>query len=270
MNYKYSFFFFLALLLVSCKTADKASEINYLQNIEAAAEQIANSQVTTLQHGDQLMILITAKDNDVVKPFNQNYSSSETVQPSIMAAGNTPTAGNYSVSGPTYLVDSDGNIDFPILGSLKVSGKTLVAFKDELRTKMEQYVKNPTVNVRLINFKINVLGEVNRPGEYTIVDGQGTLFKALGLAGDLTIYGKREDVLILRTENGEITKTFINLKDASFLNSPFYYLKQGDVIYVSANKNREVTAATNPNTTLYISIASVAVGALAIILSVFK
>lgn len=114
------------------------------------------------------------------------------------------------------------------------------------------------------------MGEVSRPGSYTIVEGEGTLWNALSLAGDLTIYGKRDNVLILRNEDGKVTNNFVNLKDAAFINSPYYYLKQGDVIYVSANQNREITATTNPNTGLYISIASVAIGALAIIFSVFK
>jgi polysaccharide export outer membrane protein len=268
---KYSYFFLLLILVVSCKTKEKASEINYLQNIESIAEQTAlNKQTSTLQNGDQLVILITAKDMDVVKPFNQNYSSSEVVQNSMPAAGNVPYSGNASIAGPTYILDSEGNIDFPVLGNLHVAGKTLVEFKDELRNRMSKYIINPTINIKLINFKISVMGEVSRPGEYTIVEGQGTIWKALSLAGDLTIYGKRDDVLIVRTENGQITKSFINLKDATLIDSPYYYLKQGDVIFVSANKNREVTANTNPNTGLYISIASVAVCALAIVLSVFK
>lgn len=271
MNYKYYFLLFFGLLIVSCKPVEKANEINYMQNIETVAQQIAvNSQTTTLQNGDQLMILVSAKDNDVVKPYNQNYSSSEIVQNSVPAAGNMPNTGVTSTNGPTYIIDSEGNIDFSGIGTMHAAGKTLVEFKEELKNEIKKYVINPTINIRLTNFKVQVMGEVNRQGEYNIVEGQGTILKALSLAGDLTIYGMRDNILIVRTENGEITKGFINLKDANFINSPFYYLKQGDVIYVAANKNREVTAKTNPNTTLYISLASVAVGAIAIIFSVFK
>ncbi|MFC6267440.1 polysaccharide biosynthesis/export family protein [Frigoriflavimonas asaccharolytica] len=269
MKYKY-YFLFSVLVIFSCKPVEKASEINYMQNIEAIAkEAAANNQITILQPGDQLMILITAKDNDVVKPYNQNYSSSEIVQ-NIAGAGNTPNSAISSVSGPTYLIDSDGDIDFSGIGTMHPAGKTLVEFKEEIRNEIRKYVINPTINIRLTNFKVNVMGEVARPGYYNIVEGQGTILNALSLAGDLTIYGKRDNVLVLRNENGQVTNNFINLKDANFLNSPFYNLKQGDVIVVSANKNREVTAKTNPNTGLYISIASVAVGALAIIISVFK
>lgn len=270
MNYKYYFLLLIVLSVFSCKSREKASEINYMQNVEAVAEQMANNQINTLQKGDQLMILISARDNDVVKPYNQNYSSSEAVQNSIPAAGNVPYVGNGSIAGPTYIIDSEGNIDFSGIGILHPAGKTLVEFKEELRNRISKFVINPTINIRLTNFKVNVMGEVSRPGSYTIVEGEGTLWNALSLAGDLTIYGKRDNVLILRNEDGKVTNNFVNLKDAAFINSPYYYLKQGDVIYVSANQNREITATTNPNTGLYISIASVAIGALAIIFSVFK
>lgn len=271
MNYKYYYFLFFVLLIVSCKPVEKANEINYMQNIEAVAQQAAvNNLTTTLQNGDELMILVSAKDNDVVKPYNKNYSSSEVVNNSIPAAGNMPNTGISSITGPSYIIDSEGDIDFSGIGKMRAAGKTLVDFKEELRNEIKKYVINPTINIRLTNFKVSVLGEVNRPGEYNIVEGQGTILKAISLAGDLTLYGKRDEILVVRTENGEISKEFIDLKDANFINSPFYYLKQGDVIYVAGNKNREVTAKTNPNTGLYISIASVAVGALAIIISVFK
>ncbi|MFC3159083.1 polysaccharide biosynthesis/export family protein [Chryseobacterium arachidis] len=193
---------FCALVLVSCKVNQNAkNDLNYMQNIEnVAIESSIKNSSSTIQPGDQMVIMITAKDMDVVKPFNQNYSSSEVIQNNGSAGGNTPNQGATSISGPTYIVDADGNIDFPELGKINVSGKTLVEFKDELRENLKQYIINPTVNIRLANFKITMLGEVNRQGDYIISNGQGTIWNALGMAGDLTMYGKRDDILIIRTE----------------------------------------------------------------------
>lgn len=261
-----------AFLLFSCKTNPNAqNDLNYMQNIEKVATDasIKNSN-STIQPGDQLVILITAKDMDVVKPFNQNYSSSEIIQTNTLAGGNTPNQGAVSVSGPTYIVDSNGDIDFPVLGKLNTSKKTLVEFKDELRSKMTRYVINPTVNIRHTNFKVTVLGEVNRQGDYTIANGQGTILNALGLAGDLTMYGRRDNVLVVRTEDGKVTHGRVNLQDADLINSPYYNLKQGDAIIVSANNTRDITAKQNPNTGLYLTAASIAITAVAVVVGLFK
>lgn len=259
-------------LLVSCKVNPNAkNDLNYMQNIEQVAiDASTKNSSNTIQMGDQLVILITAKDLDVVKPFNQNYSSSELIQTNATAAGNTPNQGTTTLIGPTYLVDANGDIDFPTLGKLSTKGKTLTEFKDELKEKMTKYVINPTVSVRLANFKVTVLGEVNRQGDYTIANGQATIWNALGLAGDLTSYGKREDVLIIRTENGLVSHGRVNLQDANLINSPYFNLKQGDAIIVSSNKAKDLTAKQNPNTGLYLSAISIAVTAIAVVLSLFN
>ncbi|KMQ67894.1 sugar transporter [Chryseobacterium sp. FH2] len=263
---------FCALVLVSCKVNQNAkNDLNYMQNIEQIAvdNSLRNSR-SAIQPGDQLVILITAKDMDVVKPFNQNYSSSEMIQSNITAGGNTPNQGMTSIVGPTYIVDSNGNIDFPILGSINTNGKTLVELKEEMKEKMQQYVINPTVNIRLANFKVTVLGEVNRQGDYTISNGQGTILNALGMAGDLTMYGKREDVLVIRTENGIVSHGKVNLQDANLINSPYYNLKQGDAIIVSTNNTKDIQAKQHPNTGIYLTAASIAITAAAVIVSLIR
>lgn len=261
-----------AFVMFSCKTNPNAkNDLNYLQNIEKVAiESSAKNSAHTIQSGDQLVILVTAKDMDVVKPFNQNYSSSELVQTNAMAGGNTPNQGMSTISGPTYIVDANGNIDFPILGTISTQEKTLVDLKEELREKMQKYVINPTVNIRLANFKVTVLGEVNRQGDYTISNGQGTILNALGMAGDLTMFGKRDDVLVIRTENGQVIHGKINLQDANLINSPYYYLKQGDAIIVPSNNTKDLQAKQNPNTALYLTAASIAVTAIAVVVSLIK
>lgn len=260
--------FFASALLLSCnvlKKKDQQSDLNYMQNIEQiATEASVRNARNTLQIGDQLVIMVTAKDMDVVKPFNQNYSSGEILQYS-MPSSNMPAQGQTTSVGPTYIIDSNGDIDFPVVGKLNTSGKTLEELKAELRGRLTRYVINPTVSAKLTNYRVTVLGEVNKPGTYVIPDGQSNLLSALGLAGDLTMYGKRDDVLLVRNVDGNVTKERINIKDANFINSPFYYLKQGDVIYVSSNETKEKTSRLDPNMPIYISAAGIVVTILALV-----
>ena len=252
--------FFLILTLTSCKTKEKASELNYMQNVEQMASDVAlKSSAATIQKGDQLVIFVSAKNMEVVRPFNQSYYTSQ-----------TQATTNATNAEKVYLVDSEGNIDFPILGKLNTTDKTLEDFKSEMAGRISTYVKNPNVTVRLANFKVIILGEVARPGQYTIGEGQSTLLNAIGLAGDLTIYGKRDDILMVRNENGVLKKERINLMDANFINSPYFHLKQGDVIYVSANHTKEKVARLDPNTGTYIAIAGTIIGLAGIFITIFK
>lgn len=255
----------LSVLLFSCGTRQ---EINYMKDIENLAldNSVKNSR-TTLQPGDQLLITISAKDMDVVKPFNQTYSSGTTItQYSTPSSNNLPQ--QVPVSGPTYNIDTDGNIVFPQIGKINTKNENIESFRLKLSDLIKEYVKDPIVDVKLINFRVSVLGEVARPGTYLVPDGNATLLSALGLAGDLTSFGIRTNVLVVRNVDGQFTKERIDLTSAQFINSPYYYLKQNDIIYVQPNANREKAARVDPNTGLYISVASViaslAIGILAL------
>ncbi|WP_407533722.1 polysaccharide biosynthesis/export family protein [Elizabethkingia miricola] len=251
----------VALAIVSCRTRN---DINYLQDVDRAATETAlRMENNTLQPGDQLVITITARDLDVVKPFNQNYSSGQVLQNPQLSGNVVPTTP--TSSGPTYIIDKNGEIDFPILGKLSTRGLTIDNFKQNLYEKVTRYVKEPTINVKLNNFRVSVMGEVNRPGEYIVADGQTNLMKALALAGDLTIYGVRDNVLLVRAIDGKIEKVRIDLTRSDFMDSPYYNLKQGDVIYVSANKTKEKTSRLDPNMPIYISVASIVVTILALV-----
>jgi len=251
---------FLFVMLASCVPRDKMGKINYMQNVEqVATEASLKSALNTIQKGDQLVIFVSAKNMEVVRPFNQGYYTSQ-----------NPTTTNAPNSERVYLVDSEGNIDFPVIGKLSTTDKSLESFRTELTDRVSRYVKNPTVTMRLVNFKVTVLGEVARPGQYTIPEGQTTLLNAIGLAGDLTIYGKRDDILMVRNENGIISKDRINLMDANFIQSPYFQLKQGDVIYVSANPTKEKLARQDPNTNLYLAIAGTVIGLAGIFITIFK
>ncbi|PZU86782.1 MAG: sugar transporter [Chryseobacterium sp.] len=253
----------LFCVIFSCKVKE---DIDYMKNIEQTAIQTSIQTSTfTIQPGDQLMILVTAKDNDVTKPFNKNYSSSETSQFSLSST-NLPIQGQTTVVGPTYLVDSKGNIQYPIIGELNTSGKTIEQFREILKESLKQYIKEPGVNIRNTNFKVTVLGEVAKTGTYLIPDGQSmTILGILGMAGDLTIYGQRKNVLVIRNIDGATTKQYIDLTNAELLNSPYYYVKQNDVIYVSPNNTRKNSSAYGPQAGIFISIASVLVGLLALL-----
>lgn len=257
-------FFSFLLFVTSCKTKDKVNEYNYLQNGEDIATEISvKTSVSTIQKGDQLLILVTAKDMEVVKPFNQNYySSKNSISPT--------SSSNTNAQEKTYLVGSQGSIEFPVLGFIEAYGKTLEEFQKELTSRISIYVKNPVVTVTLANFKVTVLGEVSKPGQYKMSEVNPTVLMAIGAAGDLTLYGKRDDILIVRNVDGVTTKERINLLDASFINSPYYELKQGDVIYVSANATKQKISQLNPNTNIYIAIAGTVIGLAGIFITIFK
>ena len=250
------------ILLSSCASKKK---LDYLQNIESVAlEASMKNAKSTIQPNDQLVILVTAKDMDVVKPFNQNFSSGQILQYSI-PSNNAPTQSQTSISGPTYVVDSNGNIEFPVIGKINTENKTTEELRDILKKEISKYVLNPQISVKNTNYKITVLGEVNRPGTYNIPDIQTTLLEVLGLAGDLTIYGNRTDVLVVRNIDGVMSKERIDLTKADFINSPYFYLKQNDVIIVSPNETKQKTSRLDPNTGIYISVASIVVTILALI-----
>lgn len=244
-------------LVFSCKSK---KEIQYVKNIEdIAIKESIRANTATIQPGDQIAITVLAKDNEVAKPFNQNYYSTDMSQFS-----STPTR-NSSVE-PTYIVDGKGNIDFPILGTLNTTGKNIDQFKEEIKEKLSKYIKNPGVNIKTTNFKVTVLGEVNRTGTFTIDGGQpATIFNVIGMAGDLTIYGQRKNVLMIRNIDGVTTKQYIDLTDAEFMNSPYYYVKQNDVIYVSPNDARKSASSYGPEVGVIISVISVVVGVLALV-----
>ena len=255
-------FSFVLFFLSSCTSKKK---LDYLQNIESVAlEASMKNAKSTIQPNDQLVIMVTAKDMDVVKPFNQNFSSGQILQYSL-PSNNAPAQSQTSASGPTYMVDSQGNIEFPVIGKINTENKTTEELRDILKKEISKYVLNPQVSVRNTNYKITVLGEVNRPGTYNIPDAQTTLLEVLGLAGDLSIYGNREDILVLRNIDGTMTKERIDLTKADFINSPFFYLKQNDVIIVSPNETKQKSSRLDPNAGIYISVASIVVTILALI-----
>jgi len=153
----------------------------------------------------------------------------------------------------TYRIDPNGNINFPVLGELKIAGLNRQQATNMLQAKLGDYIKNPIVDIETVNYRITVLGEVQRPGTYTAVNERITLVEAISLAGDLTIYGERENVLVIQDYDGKKTYTRVNLKSNDLFNSPVYYLSQNDVVYVEPNKTRAKNSAIGAQTGVLLS-----------------
>jgi polysaccharide export outer membrane protein len=160
----------------------------------------------------------------------------------------------------TYLVDKEGGIDLPLIGRVMLRGLTTAAAKNIIRNKASTFLKDAIVTVRLQNFKVTVLGEVARPANYIVPNERVSLLDAIGMAGDLTIYGRRENILLIREQEGKKTLTRLNLNSSKIFQSPYYYLQQNDIVYVEPNKQREASSdiTTVRNLTIITSLATLA------------
>lgn len=237
----------LLFLFFSCASK---KDIIYYQNIDEINDpQNAVSYEVKIQPDDLLMIIVTAEDPEIALPFN------------LMSVTMPNTANLQAATGQqtnqSYLVDRSGNIEFPILGKLHVGGLTRTELLQLLKDKIGVYIKNPIINLRIMNFKVSLQGEVNVPGTYTVSSERITLIEALSMAKDLTIYGKRDNILVIREVNGVKSYTRVDITKADFINSPFYYLTQNDVIYVQPNNVKVNASAVGPNTSVIISAISI-------------
>jgi polysaccharide export outer membrane protein len=169
----------------------------------------------------------------------------------------------------SYLVDVNGNINFPVIGSIQLAGLTKSQAIKRIKEELSPYLKNAIVTIQFLNYKITVLGEVARPGQYSINNERVTVLDALGLAGDMTIFGKRENVLITRENNGKLEFVRLNLNSDEVFRSPYYFLQQNDVVYVEPNKVKAISSE-NVNTGLYLSTISTLASALTVIFTVTR
>jgi polysaccharide export outer membrane protein len=257
--FKRSLLLFLALFLFSCASR---KDIAYYQDIDSVSfKEKTNSYEIKIQPDDLLMIIVSADDPEIAAPFN--LKSYTTVNPTKQDVAGSQTT-------QLYLVDTNGCIDFPVLGRLKVSGMARSQLVQLFQDKISAYIKNPIINLRIMNFKISVQGEVTLPGTYTINSERVTLIEALSMAKDLTIYGKRDNILIIREIDGVKTYNRVDITKANFMNSPFYYLAQNDVVYVEPNKNKVNGSAVGPNTGVIISITSLLITLITLIVTTSK
>lgn len=218
----------MALSLSNCITP---KQMVYFQNDSAqhTVDTITQTYIPKIQKNDMLSITVGSLNVEANDIFNTVSHRS----PSVGTNGDQAPSAPYG-----HLVFADGSIEMPLIGKVQVEGLELQQAADTLRRKLNKYLKAPSVAIHILNFKVSVLGEVNKPALYTISDGKVTLPEALGLAGDLTIYGRRDNVLIVREENGKRTYTRIDLTSKALFESPYYYLRKDDLIYVEPAKAR--------------------------------
>jgi polysaccharide export outer membrane protein len=247
---KKSEIFLLIFGLVLFSSCVSKKDVLYFQYDKIDQSKVSNSYKTIIKPDDVLQITITALDNEAVKPFNLSAVTYSTSSNSAIGAAQQQT----------YLVDTNGEIEFPVLGKLKVGGLTREEGIDLLKNKLSpDYILNPNINIRISNYKITVLGDVRMPGSYNIPNERITILEAIGLAGDLNLSGKRNNVMVNREEDGKKVQYRVNLLSNNIFTSPVYYLQQNDVVYVEQNYARIQSASSNSNTSLFISVASVLV-----------
>ncbi|WP_310556218.1 polysaccharide biosynthesis/export family protein [Flavobacterium sp.] len=254
--------FFVVLILIFCFTSCKSTKkIAYYQNLESL--NTSNTQVnfeSTIQSDDLLMIVVSAMDQEAAAAFNLETI----VVPTPIGQGQLAQR-----QQQLYLVDNLGNIEFPVLGSINIKNKTKSEIIILLKQKLSTYIKNPIVNIRIMNYKVTIQGEVLRPGSYPISSERITLPEALSLAGDLTIYGKRDNIILIRETNGKKSYNIIDITKPDFINSPFYYMSQNDLIYVEPNKAKKNTSTGfNQNIPVIIAVLSLVTSAIFSIIAI--
>jgi len=247
MPTKKYFFYFILLLVISCSTPKKV--VYFQESIDKEGITSSNNFNLLYKIGDELEIVVSAPDAETVRPFNKESQassktgSSNTNQPNIL--------------GSVYVVNSNGNIHFPVLGKLKVVDLNQLQVQDLIQEQLKAYVNSALVSVRLKNFKITILGEVNNPGVYSISDERITIVEALGLAKDLKIRGKRESITVVRESNEGKVYHKIDITSKNIFDSPIYYLKQNDVVYVEPNKAQILSSKNNNWTRILTTVGSI-------------
>jgi len=246
------------LIIVSCILLGCVSKkkIVYFQNDSIDQAKVSNSYSTIFKPDDLLQITISSADINAVKPFNLPAATYSLLSDNVIG----------QPSQQMYLIDNQGYIEFPVFGRIKVGGLTRIEAIKMFKKKLSpDYVKDPTINIRISNFKVTIIGDVKKPGTYTIPNERITIVEALGLAGDLNISGVRNDVQVTREENGKKIIYNVDLLSKKTYTSPVFYLQQNDFIYVKPNNAKVQSASYNQNTGLFISIASVLISLITII-----
>lgn len=245
----------LIAILMICGSCGSRKTMVYLQQDSSQINTLYEQFVPKIQANDILTIVVTAADPKVTAPFNPISS---------MATSNLTQQADMALR-PTYTVDDNGDISLPMLGKIHVAGLTRVQAMAKLRDELGQYIKDPGVNINFNNFRVSVLGEVAKPGSFIMPTERITVLEALGMAGDLTIRGVRENILLIREVDGKKTMHRLDLTKQNTLNSPYYYLAQNDVIYVEPNKAQINNSKLGANTNIIISIASLLITVISVL-----
>ena len=259
-------FMLLAVVLLASCTSYKS--VPYLQNSDEINPDYATPQPydARIMPKDLLTITVNTTDPQAAAPFNLTMQTPESA---------SLTAGMRITTTPTlqqYLVDNSGNINFPVLGSLHLGGLTKNQAEALITERLGAYLKEtPVVTVRMVNYKISVMGEVTRPGTFTVSNEKINVLEALAMAGDLTIYGIRDNVKLIREdEQGRRSIYTLNLNDANLVLSPYYYMQQNDILYVTPNKAKAKNSDIGNSTTLWVSATSIMVSIASLIVNIVR
>lgn len=248
----------LVWLLTGCATSKDVAYMQFAENrMQTEARALQDAKIMPK---DLLTVTIQASQPELVASFNGIYWNPQ------QQYGSTQSGIR------TYLVDNNGTIDLPILGWTHVGGKSVREAEEQVRKELTAYLnETPSVNVQIQNYRYSVLGEVRNPGVFTSDNGKVSLFEALASAGDLTIYGVRDKVKLLReNQDGSTTMVTLNLKDPSIVSSPYYYLQQGDVLYVIPNDAVASSSRISSGTTIWISISSIALTVANLLITILR
>ncbi len=259
---------YIVLIAVAMSGCSAVQRTAYMQDVQNdAAVTVAAEQQIRIKPFDRLFVVVTSKDPELAAPFN--------VMTSYNSLSNNPI-GQTTVSSTNGLqvrtVDSEGRLYMPIIGDIECVGKTRTELSELIAKKIVEggYIADAAVNIQFADMKIFVMGEVARAGQFDVTRDQITLLEALAMAGDMTIYGNRTNVTVVRKESGQ-TKTYVvNLLDSRCFTSPAYYLQQGDVVYVQPKKQRAATGEINQNRSFWISIVSTLLSAASLVVTITK
>lgn len=241
----------ITAIVLSTSSCISTKKVAYFQNASVAQKSIIDSVTKftepIIQTDDILSVDIKTIDPQSVAVVNQ---ASE-----MLVGGSSANRGSETIAG--FLVDKNGDIELSQVGKIRVVGLTTYEAKELIREKVSKDFRNPTVSVRFANFKISVLGEVTRPAAYTVPNEKVSVLDVLSLAGDLTIYGKRENILVIRDKDGKKELGRLDLNSSAIFSSPFFYLKQNDVIYVEPNKAKVLTLNSATRTTIAVALSAI-------------
>ncbi|MFI3288631.1 MAG: polysaccharide biosynthesis/export family protein [Rikenellaceae bacterium] len=251
----------LILLLFCLSTSCRAyKDIPYLQDVNRVSPSTSITNETRIVKNDILTIVVSASDSDIARPFNA-------MRP---LTGESSTGGSSNENYLDYTVDNNGEINFPVVGKIYVLDMTTSEVSDIIVEILKDYlVERPVVDVKIADFKVSVLGEVNTPGVLLIPSGKVNIFEALAMSGDMTIYGQRYNVKLIRElEEGKKQVVSLDLNDVNIVDTPYYYLCQNDVIYVSPNKTQGNASVIGTSRTIWLSVTTTMLSVASVVLAV--
>lgn len=253
----------MILMLGSCASSKKVA---YFQNaVDGVVAQSEGLYDAKIMPKDILTITVSTTNPEAATPFNLTVSNTL-----------NSTGQMYSGSGvlQTYLVDNDGEIDYPVVGTIKVAGLTKNECQELVKSKIKAFLaeeENPIVTVRMSSYRVTIIGEVRSPGVIPVGTEKMSILEALASAGDLTIYGKRDNVMLIREDaNGQKTIHRLNLNDANIISSPYYYLQQNDIVYVEPNGVQAKNSAIGSSTTIWFSFVGIVTSVASLLVNILR